>query len=279
MYFSRQQKLLRLPQYLTSVKNILMYRKLFAPSSFQAVSSEAASRHDKPSAKELPAPEIPSKATAPVVLPAMPQASTEIQAITEEELVLQCILRKRHSFFQVIDDDKKIFISYGHNLCYSDADSQELSKILLQPVANVKLEEVASADEHIMHSKVVVVDLKPVLWYAIIHCPTEQLFESLRNNTPVKLNKWPDYKLLMNNPSYMKLSAILSKRWSSAQNLAQETNVQMRDINKFINVCYGLKYLSIDESRKIENSDKSIKQKQKNNNKILLSRIRNRLGI
>ncbi|MEZ5593844.1 MAG: hypothetical protein R3F53_25315 [Gammaproteobacteria bacterium] len=194
-------------------------------------------------------------------------------------LVLQYILCKQEVFVEIIDDDKKIFVNYKKGLCFSNAETELLSNIFLKPVASVNLKEVSCFDDRIVQYQVSKLDLEPVLWHAIINCHKEQLFESISNNTPVKLKKWPDYKFLMKNPNHMKLSAILSKHWSNAQNLVQDTNISLLNVNKFINACYGLGYLIFDESKVIASNNNFIKLNQKNNKKSLFGKIRKRLGI
>lgn len=198
---------------------------------------------------------------------------------TKTRRVLEVLYTNRNKILKITNKITcSVIFDMEHRRYYSaDLTREETDNLLISSVEGIRIEELNHEQYARAISNLEQQDLDILLWIVALGVSNGQLFSGLSPTGNYRLNRWPDLKKLGQNSLHLKLTALL-RRGGTIDYFADFLNTGPRDIIDFINACYALNYLDIQEKSTIPKM--VVEPKSSDANKRgLFSRIRSRLGI
>lgn len=214
-----------------------------------------------------------------------------IQELSNEQ---EAVLNDGVSIFNVLFGAKKeksylkispvnmpsLLVNGADGMLATDADEEELQKILSSSTIQLESEEVSSSDvPPVLQSAANVSLLEDALWLAGLSWHSGELLDDYSVDDIVKLKAWPNFTRNSFSPDHLKLSAALSSQAMSLRNLNAVTQVSLVEIIRFFNSCYAIDLVDVDVSdgckEKVVIEKKNVNDKRRS----LLFRLADRLGF
>lgn len=157
--------------------------------------------------------------------------------------------------FTRISNSQKIFCAAKvHQL-----DIQELGKEAL--LALVKQEKLESYP------------VETLLWLAVLGSSNGRHLSAYHTHSLVRLKEWPNFAVLPHEPEHMVLAAFMVKHSASVTTIAEQTRVEVSSIINFINACFLLNLVSLEQKETTPVRKRAIAQEKRSLFRNILRRL------
>lgn len=168
------------------------------------------------------------------------------------------------------------YIDFASRRFFCEHKLMLLSMLCKSDTSKINIETISSYDLSKVESQIESRPLSELIWCSVLLGSSGELIDSIDENAPIHLKRWPNLKSLVHLPRHITLTAFLSKHTATIDNIVKQTRVLPENVIDFINACKVMGYLD----EQVSLSDIHTPAiKPDNVKRGLFGKIRNKFGV
>jgi len=168
------------------------------------------------------------------------------------------------------------YIDFSSKRFYCEHKLMLLSMLCKSDISKLNISEISSYELGKIETQMTARPLTELIWCCALLGSSGELIDSIDENTPLHLKRWPNLKSLVHLPRHITLTAFLSKHTATIDEIVKQTRVLPDNVIDFVNACKVMGYL--DDHVSLDDVETKPVQTDKVK-KGLFGKIRNKFGV